>query len=210
MHPTTDPRPRRALEDASGRRLRRMRWIGRAVALVFLLWFAAILLGALGVGPAGRVPFGSALRPSPGPPPLRRLPPPRQPTPADLVPARPATAVAPPVRRHTPARAAKQRVVRGHSALAPGQLKAKARGRSSVAPERLKPKARGGSSVAPGQLKAKARGRSSSAPSRVRARAGAAPGRLHRTARTATTTGVTTTSVTTTTPGRGRAVGHAH
>jgi hypothetical protein len=137
MDTTTDPGPRRALEDASGRRLHRMRWIGRAVALLFLLWLAAILFGALGVGPAGRVPFGRALRPSAGPPPLRRLPPPRQPAPADLVPALPAAAVRPPIARGSPT-APKTRAERGRSAVAPGHVPTAARGRSSAAPGHLR------------------------------------------------------------------------
>jgi hypothetical protein len=179
MDTTTDPRPPRALEDASGRRLRRMRWLGRAVALVFVLWFAAILLGGLGVGPVGRLPLGGALRPSGGPPPLRRLPPPRQPAPADLVPALPAAAVALPGGPRSPrARAAvKQRqAVRGRSAVAPGHLVITMRGKSSAAPGRL------------------------------RTHVAVAPGRLRHATTTAATTTVTTTT-TTTMPGQGHANG---
>jgi hypothetical protein len=174
---TTAPRPPRALEDASGRRLRRMRWIGRAVALVFLAWFAAILLGALGVGPTGRVPFGRALRPGPVPAPLQRLPPPRQPAPADLVPARPAAAAAPGIARRP----------------------------NGTMPKAKKGAARGRSAVAPGHATTKVRGRSSSAPGHLRRHGATAPGRLRHAATTsATTTVVTTTTATTTTkPGRG-------
>jgi hypothetical protein len=125
-----------------------MRWIGRAVALLFLLWLAAVLLGALGVGPAGRVPLGRALRPSPGPPPLHRLPPPRQPAPADLVPALPAAAFSPPVGRPSPT-ATKRRAARGRSAVAPGHKTGKVRGRSSSAPGHL----RAHGATAPGRLR---------------------------------------------------------
>jgi hypothetical protein len=171
---TTDPRPPRALEDASGRRLRRMRWIGRAVALLFLVWFAAILLGALGVGPTGRVPFGRALHPGPVPAPLHRLPPPRQPTPADLVPARPAATAAPGIARRP----------------------------KTAMPQPKKGAAHGRSAVAPGHATPKVRGRSSSAPGHLRRQGARAPGRLrHATTTAATTTAVTTTLTTTTKPG---------
>ena len=78
-HPTPRPptpraAPRRVLEDASGRRLQRMRWVGRAVALLFLVWLAIVILGGLGVGPVGRLPLGHILRPSAGPPPMRHVP----------------------------------------------------------------------------------------------------------------------------------------
>jgi hypothetical protein len=163
---TPDRRPPRALEDASGRRLRRMRWIGRAVVLLFLVWFAAILLGALGVGPTGRVPFGRALRPGPGPAPLHRLPPPRQPAPADLVPARPATAVAP-----------------GTAPSAPTAI-----------PSRKQGAVRGRSAVAPGHATPKVRGRSSSAPGHLRRHGASAPGRLRQATTTAATTTTATTT----------------
>ena len=41
--PTPRLPPRRILEDASGRRLRRMRWVGRATALLFLVWLAIVI-----------------------------------------------------------------------------------------------------------------------------------------------------------------------
>lgn len=136
MDTMTESRRPRPLEDPSGRRLRRMRWLGRIVAVVFLLWFATILLGALGVGPAGRVPFGNSLRPSAGPPPLRRLPSPRPPTRSDLVPALSATVFAPAVRVARHGRVARP----GHAApaQAPGQLTptGTAPGHSASAPGR--------------------------------------------------------------------------
>src|SRR5947208_72071 len=51
METMSESRTPRALEDPSGRRFRRMRWLGRIVATLFLVWFAAIVLGALGGGP---------------------------------------------------------------------------------------------------------------------------------------------------------------
>src|SRR3989442_4019734 len=80
-HPTPRAPPRRVLEDASGRRLRRMRWVGRATALLFLVWLALVILGGLGVGPVGRLPLPPVLRPSAGPPRLRHLSKPVQPAP---------------------------------------------------------------------------------------------------------------------------------
>src|SRR5207245_94281 len=94
-HPTPRSPPRRVLEDATGRRLERMRWVGRAVALLFLVWLALVILGGLGVNPVRRLPLGHALRPSSGPPPARHVPTPSPPAPAALVPAPPARARAP-------------------------------------------------------------------------------------------------------------------
>ena len=90
--PPPGGQPRRVLEDASGHRLRRLRLVGRAVALLALCWLAIIVLGGLGVGPAKHLPFGSELRLSVAPPRLLALPTPRQPPPSDLVPAQPAPA----------------------------------------------------------------------------------------------------------------------
>jgi hypothetical protein len=86
--------PRRVLEDESGRRLRCLRFVGRLVALLALVWLSLVALGGLGVGPAKHVPFGSALHIAAAPPPLRALPDPRPGSAADLVPAVPATALA--------------------------------------------------------------------------------------------------------------------
>jgi hypothetical protein len=127
-----------------------MRWLGRAVAVVFLVWFSVILLGALGVGPAGRVPFGNTLRPSAGPPPLRRLPAPRQPTRSDLVPALPATVFTSTVRSPV-----KHQATRGRSASAPGRVKATrtTHGRSASAPGHLTHTTHGRSASAPGHVR---------------------------------------------------------
>lgn len=164
--PTQRLPPRRVLEDASGRRLQRMRWVGRAVALLFLLWLTIVILGGLGVGPAGRLPLGHVLRPSAGPPPVRELPVAVAPAPADLVPALPA-----PV---TPAEAARA-ASPGKSAAAPGHTKtATTPGKSGVAPGHTKTTTSPGKSgVAPGH-----------------SRTTTAPGQAKR---TTTTTSTTTT-----------------
>lgn len=131
--PQAAPRaaPRRILEDASGRRLQRMRWVGRLVALLFLVWLAIVILGGLGVGPVGRLPLGHVLRPSAGPPPLRHVPAPSAPVAADLVPALPAPVPAPAVTNGT--------TTPGKSGVAPGHAKtatttSTAPGRSGIAP----------------------------------------------------------------------------
>jgi hypothetical protein len=131
--PQSAPRaaPRRILEDASGRRLQRMRWVGRLVALLFLIWLAIVILGGLGVGPVGRLPLGHVLRPSAGPPPLRHAPAPSAPVAADLVPALPAPAPAPTATNGT----APSTTTPGKSGVAPGHAKTTtAPGRSGVSP----------------------------------------------------------------------------
>jgi hypothetical protein len=151
--PQSAPRaaPRRILEDASGRRLQRMRWVGRLVALLFLVWLAIVILGGLGVGPVGRLPLGHVLRPSAGPPPLRHVPAPSAPAAADLVPALPA-----PVLATTEANGTKPATTTpGKSGVAPGHATtttSTAPGRSGLAP--------GHTSTSPGK--------SVTAPGRVR------------------------------------------
>lgn len=146
-HPTPRAAPRRVLEDASGRRLRRLRWVGRATALLFLVWLAVVILGGLGVGPAERLPLGNVLRPSAGPPPVRDSPQPVAPAPADLEPALPAPAadVAP----VTSPKSAPP----GQSATAPGHTRTIAPGRSGSAPGHTRTVAPGKSGAAPGQTK---------------------------------------------------------
>jgi hypothetical protein len=163
MSPQPTPRaaPRRVLEDASGRRLRRMRWVGRATALLFLVWLALVILGGLGVGPVGRLPLGNVLRPSAGPPPLRHIPRAVAPKPADLVRALPAP-VLPSAAATTPS------ATHGKSSVAPGHTKTTTTmttttskllpGRSGVAPGHTKTTVtitttRGKSAVAPGHVK---------------------------------------------------------
>jgi hypothetical protein len=162
-HPTPRSPPRRVLEDASGRRLQRMRWVGRAIALLFLIWLALVILGGLGVGPVARLPLGNVLRASSGPPPLRHVPRPAQPAPADLVPALPAPVPAGGTATKTPA-AAKTPAARtaspGKSAVAPGHTRSTRTtttpypGRSGVAPGHTSTlPARGKSTTAPGQVR---------------------------------------------------------
>jgi hypothetical protein len=161
-----------------------MRWIGRSLAVLFLLWLVAILLGGLGVGPAGRLPLGSVLGNSAGPPPLH-LPPPQKPTAADLRPALPAAAV-PLFTRNAPTTkaTAKTHPKQAHSASAPGQTTT---------------------------TTTTVRGRSSSAPGRTRTHSATGQGSLHRSTKAtakAHSTTVTTTTTTVTTSGHGRALGH--
>jgi hypothetical protein len=130
--------PRRILEDASGRRLRAMRWVGRAVALVFLVWLVLVFLGGIGVGPVARLPFGKILRPTVGPPKLKAPLHPR-PTPvADLVPALPATAAA--RGGVKPAAQAKPAATHGRSATAPGRTRTTTttHGKSAAAPGQIR------------------------------------------------------------------------
>ncbi len=149
------------LEDPSGRRALWMQRAGRVVFVVFLAWLIAIVLGGLGLAPVPGIPFAQVLRPSTGPPPLVRLPPPEQPAPADLLPALPDAALGP---GSSPAAQPKQPkpAAPGRSGLAPGRTKttgpATGRGRSGTAPGRTKTTPsvttpRGRSSTAPGQTK---------------------------------------------------------
>jgi hypothetical protein len=181
--PQITPRaaPRRVLEDASGQRLRRMRWVGRAVAVFFLGWLAVVILGGLGVGPASRVPLGHLLRPSAGPPPARHQPRPHQPSPSDLVPARPAPL--PATGGGTPTTStAHRRLPHGKSSSAHGR-----------------------SGSAPGHTGTIPHGKSAAAKARTHGRSAVAPGRARRA--TTTTTATTTAVTTTTAPGARRSYG---
>jgi len=60
------------------------------VFVLFLGWLLAIVLGGLGLMPVTGIPLVHVLRPSQGPPPLAKVPRPRQPSAADLRPAVPA------------------------------------------------------------------------------------------------------------------------
>jgi hypothetical protein len=154
--------PRRVLEDASGRRLRGMRWVGRAVSLFFLVWFAIVILGGLGVGPAVHLPFGSVLRPTMGPPPLPHTLRPKKAPPADLVLALPA---------------AVSSAARGSAPTTPTPTTtAKTRGRSGSAPRHTKTPtttSAGRSGAAPGHTKTK----TTPTPTTTRGRSAAAPGK---------------------------------
>ena len=175
---------RRVLEDPSGRRLRRLRWAGRVVSLFFLVWLALVILGGVGVGPAVHLPFGSALRPTKGPPPLPHTLHAREAAPADLAPALPAAA-------GTTARGVPPIAATGTTAKAPGRaVSTPGAARAPTTPARSRPghgqtrttgTTPGRSGAARGRTKTTATspGRSSVAPGRTNtATTGAAsPGR---------------------------------
>lgn len=190
-HITPRAAPRRVLEDASGRRLLRMRWVGRAVALLFLIWLAVVILGGLGVGPVARLPFGHVLRPTAGPPPLRHALHPRQAAPADLVPALPAPVA-------TPSAAA--RATHGKSSLAPGRTTTTVTtpGRSGSAPGQAKKTTTTTTVTSPGKsASAPGHKKTTTTVTTTPGRSGSAPGK---------TTTVTTTTVPTT-PGKSHVLG---
>ena len=164
---TPGPLPRRVLEDESGHRLRRLRFVGRSIALLALCWLVLIVLGGLGVGPSKHLPFGSELRLSVAPPPLLELPTPQQPTPSDLAPAVPAP--------QAPARSGQ-----ATSALVPTPTTP---GRSAAAPGRTSPATATahGKATAPGQARTRT----------VPSGAAGAPGRLKDVTSTVSTTTTT-------------------
>jgi len=155
---TTVERPLRPLEDPSGRRLRWMRWVGRAIALVFLLWFVALALGALGVAPNGGWLPGRALGPQSEAQPLVQAPAPPRPASPDFA------SVLPEARTS------------GHSVSAPRQETATTtasvvttpvattHGRSATAPGRTKTTTHGRSSSAPGHTKTHSHTRTTASP----------------------------------------------
>ena len=176
--------PRTVLEDPTGRRALWLRRAGRVVFVVFLGWLLAIVLGGLGLLPVAGIPLAHVLRPSPGPAPLTKLPPPRQPTASDLRPALSATqfaARAATTRRQSPATRSQGRsasapghsaVAPGHSAVAPGQTKTRTNGNTArkLAPGRSTttsarttkkplPSAKGRSTTAPGQTTTRSTGK---------------------------------------------------
>ena len=79
------------LADPSGRRAARLRRVGLAIAVLFLLWLFGLVLAGLGLLPVSDLPLGRVLNGAPQPPALHATPKPDAPSPADLVPARPAT-----------------------------------------------------------------------------------------------------------------------
>ncbi|MFL5844729.1 MAG: hypothetical protein ACJ762_08560 [Solirubrobacteraceae bacterium] len=83
------------LADPSGRRASRLRWTGRLVGLVFLLWLFGLVLAGLGLLPLSDLPLAGALRGAAEPPSLTSLPDPKPTSKADLRPAVPAVQVAP-------------------------------------------------------------------------------------------------------------------
>jgi hypothetical protein len=131
------------LEDPTGRRARWLRRAGRLVFLLFLGWLLAIVLGGLGLMPATGIPLVHVLRPSQGPPPLAKLPRPRQPSAADLRPAVPAKVFAATVGRARQQAPAPVVGSHGRSTTAPGQTKTSpsagvSHGRSTTAPGQTK------------------------------------------------------------------------
>ena len=77
------------LEDPTGRRRRRLRLAGRAIALALTLWLVALVAGGVGLNPVPGVPFAHILKPA-APPTTRHEPPPAPPSASDLEPALPA------------------------------------------------------------------------------------------------------------------------
>ena len=168
---------RTVLEDPTGRRALWLRRAGRIVFVVFLGWLLAIVLGGLGLLPVAGIPLAHVLRPSPGPAPLTKLPPPRQPTASDLRPALSASqfaARAATTRRHSPATRSQGRSASapGHSAVAPGKTKTQTNGsrarklvpgRSTTTSARTTkkplPSAKGRSTTAPGQTTTRSTGK---------------------------------------------------
>jgi hypothetical protein len=77
------------LEDATGRRGRWMRRLGRTLSLLLVGWLVVLLVGGLGLTPVASLPFADILRPSQGPEELAAPPTPRRPSADDLRRARP-------------------------------------------------------------------------------------------------------------------------
>src|SRR5688500_17186500 len=80
---------RAVLEDATGRRGRWMRRLGRTLSVLLVAWLFVLLVGGLGLTPIAGVPLADFLRPSEGPKELAAPPKPREPSATDLRPARP-------------------------------------------------------------------------------------------------------------------------
>ena len=127
------------LEDPTGRRARWLRRAGRLVFVLFLGWLLAIVLGGLGLMPVTGIPLVHVLRPSQGPPPLAKVPRPRQPSAADLRPAVPAKVFAARVARAHQQTPPSMVGSHGRSTTAPGQTKTStSHGRSTTAPGHTK------------------------------------------------------------------------
>ena len=162
---TTGGGGRAVLEDPTGRRARWLRRAGRCVFLLFLAWLLAIVLGGLGLIPVAGIPFTHVLQPSQGPPPLAKLPQPRQPSALDLRPAVPAKVFAAKVGKAGQEAPSRATVSHGKSATAPGHTKTNpsttvSHGKSATAPGQTKTTttpsstvSKGKSSTAPGQTK---------------------------------------------------------
>src|SRR4051795_378676 len=96
MTPTVDlrgsgsPAYGAVLADPSGRRAARLRRLGLAVAVVFLLWLFGLVLAGLGLIPLSDLPLGQVVDRSAQPPELPASTHPAPPKQSDLAPARPA------------------------------------------------------------------------------------------------------------------------
>jgi hypothetical protein len=166
---------RAVLEDATGRRGRWMRRLGRVTTLLVFGWLAVLVLGGLGLAPVADLPFAEALRPSNGPEPLAAAPKPRRPTSDDLRPALPAatarvtTTPAETVAASTPARA--PRPAQSRSSVRRFVPKARGRARrvtrqtiSTPARVRPAPLTVTTTTAPPGQTRTAPRGQSAQAP----------------------------------------------
>jgi hypothetical protein len=182
------------LADPTGRRGRNLRRVGRAVAVLFAVWLAALALAGLGLLPGLGIPLASRAGIETGPPPLEHANPlvaakttrPALPSPAaaaaPTAAARPPFASARPVAspRRTTATAPAQRVARAgqRPAVAPmvatpaPRRPATAPGRSVASPNR--------SATAPGRIRRAATPRARPAPHAQRAPTAAAPVAPHR------------------------------
>ena len=198
---------RAVLEDATGRRGRWMRRLGRTFALLVFGWLVVLLLGGLGLAPVADLPFAEALRPSKGPEPLATLPKPRKPPTRDLSPALPvatptdvSAGAAPPspsgagrarsVRRVAPKPPRRARSAPQPAVTPPAPVRPVPPGRTRTAPP-------GRSAEAPGQTGATPPGQTKSPPGQTRTtpgRSASAPGQAKKTTTTTTTTAVTTTT----------------
>jgi hypothetical protein len=207
---------RAVLEDATGRRGRWMRRVGRSATLLIFGWLVVLLLGGLGLTPVANLPLAGTLRPSEGPEPLAAVPKPRKPSPADLQPAEPvATRTTAPKESpavSAPARSARPEPVRPQRRFTPKEP-GRARGptRTVARPTPVRPAPSATTTTGPpGQTVTAARGRSAQAPGRSGSeppgqtttnpgRSATAPGQVRKTITTTTT--VTTTETVTTTHG---------
>jgi hypothetical protein len=169
----TSPAPsgdRAVLEDATGRRGRWMRRLGRTAALLVFGWLVVLLVGGLGLTPVANLPFAEVLRPSQGPEPLAASPKPQRPPADDLRPARPVATptTAPTVTRNAspPARSIRPRrpirLARPIAAKSAGSARRAPR-RTIVTPARVEP-APLPTAAPPAQTRTASRGRSAQAP----------------------------------------------
>jgi hypothetical protein len=186
------------LEDPTGRRARWMRRAGRVVFVLFLAWLLAVVLGGLGLMPVAGIPLTHVLRPSQGPPPLAKLPTPKQPASSDLRPAIPARVFAAKTAAAVHRAALAKRATHVKGSVARGQTKKT----STVS----------GKAVAPGQVKKtptvrKVHGKKTVLPAR-RKRTTTVP-TTHGKSATARGRTKTATTSTTTTPSSTKSVGHA-